>query len=341
VSDEIYRPTREVRKETASLEQLNGPVGIRKGVQCRNWAVDQNNIIGLLNKIPLDFGGTLGLTGPTSFKATRDGYCDPSLSELIRQFQQANGLGADGVVDPGGATYPLLRQFAAGKLPAKPRAGTFNEKKFTADLQAFLAAVNAFLRNHPGVLPPHLHLKIYTAKVQLEDLMGQHKIPQQPSAHAPARNLTAVEELGAILALGFILLAYTALPAVQKGIRNFCSIMYEGVKEVYYNVVHSVADAVRDMSLEAERVTAIYNSCKPEARNLRRIATEIYMLKDAPPARVPILLEMWLKSFAQLMRCLGDKGIALFEKLTQVWDLIQKVIGLFPKNRIGFIARFA
>jgi hypothetical protein len=153
--------------------------------------------------------------------------------------------------------------------------------------------------------------------------------------------LTAVEELGAILALGMILLAYTALPAVQKAIRNFCSIIYEGVKEVYHSVVHSVADAVRDMSLEAERVTAIYNSCKPEARNLRRIATEIYMLKDAPPARVPILLEMWLKSFAQLMRCLGDKGIALFEKLTQVWDLIQKVIGLFPKNRISFIARFA
>ena len=340
MSDEIYRPTREVRKETASLEELNGPVGIRRGVQCTNWAVDQNKIIALLNKIPVEYGGTLGPTGPTRFNATRDRYCEPSLSELIRKFQQANGLGADGVVDPGGATYQLLRRMADGKLPAKPHP-TFDEKKFTSDLQAFLAAVNAFLRDHPGALRPDLQLKIYTAKVQIEDLKRKNNIPQPPVAPSRTRNVALVDDVVILIGMALVLLVYVALPAVQKAIRTFCRIIYEAATEAYHSIVHAVAEAVRDLSLETQRVTAIYNSCKPEANSLVRIAAEIYMLKNAPPARVPILLEMWLKAFAQLMRCLGDRGISLFEKLTTIWDLIQKVIGLFPKNRIGFITRFA
>ncbi len=118
MDEEYYRPTREERKEVTL--GIRAPVGIRNGRQCANLAQDQQHIMFLLNKIPNTAGGTLYSTGPTNFKAARDGYCDPGLSKLISVFQQRNNLKADGVVDPDGPTLKTLNKLSTGGVPSRP-----------------------------------------------------------------------------------------------------------------------------------------------------------------------------------------------------------------------------
>jgi peptidoglycan hydrolase-like protein with peptidoglycan-binding domain len=111
------RPTRSEKKQSAALEGVNGAVGIRNGVQCINYVVDQNTVMFLLNKVPSTAGGALLPTGPTLFNPARAGFCEPSLSQAIKRFQQANGLKADGVVDPRGPTSARMRVLATGVPP--------------------------------------------------------------------------------------------------------------------------------------------------------------------------------------------------------------------------------
>jgi hypothetical protein len=101
--------------------RLHGPVGIRRGKQVKNKASDQSLIISLLNKIPIASGGTLTDSGPTIFKAPRDGFCEPELSAKILVFQRHFGLANDGVVDPGGRTFRALQSVAALSAPVGGR----------------------------------------------------------------------------------------------------------------------------------------------------------------------------------------------------------------------------
>jgi len=90
----------------AALKALgvHAPVGIRNGMQCTNNEDDQRLVLTLLCQIPEAAGGRLGNAGPVKFKTPVQGHCDPALANSIRAFQQRNGLRADGVVDPGGAS---------------------------------------------------------------------------------------------------------------------------------------------------------------------------------------------------------------------------------------------
>lgn len=133
--------------------QLTGPVGIRDGRQVTNKAVDQAQIISLLNKIPIASGGTLGPTGPTVFRAPRDGFCDPSMSKQIKTFQEHFNLTADGVVDPTGHTFPKMKQIAAFSAPVAGRL--FGSTLATIDVSRALFKVDkalASLNQFRGVM---------------------------------------------------------------------------------------------------------------------------------------------------------------------------------------------
>ncbi len=143
--EEYYRPTREERKEVTL--GIRAAVGIRNGAQCTNHAQDQQHVIFLLNQIPTTSGGALDPTGPTGFRAPRDGYCDPGLSALIRRFQQQNGLQADGVVDPDGPTLKALNNLAATKGAAKKAAGATLTPQQLATLHGILDRCHGLLES--------------------------------------------------------------------------------------------------------------------------------------------------------------------------------------------------
>jgi len=135
-NQDYIRPTRSEKKQSAALEGVNRAVGIRKGIQCPNLVVDQNTVMFLLNSVPSNAGGALFPTGPTNFKAPRQGFCDASLFEAIRRFQRSNGLSGDGVVDPGGPTAAKMRVFAH-KAPTQSGGGDLRQK-FIDDVQNLL-----------------------------------------------------------------------------------------------------------------------------------------------------------------------------------------------------------
>jgi hypothetical protein len=144
--------------------RLHGPVGIRRGKQVKNKASDQSLIIRLLNKIPVASGGTLTDSGPTLFKAPRDGFCEPELSASIVVFQKHFGLAHDGVVDPGGRTFTALQSVAALSAPVGGR-------KFGRDL----AALDVPLATR----------KVDRALVKLRDFRNAIVIRQTPGGITP------------------------------------------------------------------------------------------------------------------------------------------------------------
>jgi len=103
---------------------ISGPVGLRNlltPLASRN--ADQNTILILLSEIPVAQGGLAGAPGKPP-EARPDGKCAPELAKAIWDFQNKRrnsfkeGLGLDGVVDPGGKTLAKLNALAphAGQM---------------------------------------------------------------------------------------------------------------------------------------------------------------------------------------------------------------------------------
>jgi len=90
-----------------------------------NLPSDQDQVMNLLNLIPLDRGGTLMPEGPATFEVPRAGICQPFLHQSILRFQRSNpGLAGDGCVDPGGATWRTLESLSRGKSGPAGSGGT-------------------------------------------------------------------------------------------------------------------------------------------------------------------------------------------------------------------------
>ncbi len=209
---EIQRASRAQRKETEALEGLVAAVGIRNGIQCKNWLVDQQKIMSLLTRIPISNGGT----GPTRFGVARDGYCDPALSAQIRRFQQTNGLPADGVVDAGGATLRALQKLAAGGHLAGPNGSERLAQEYINYLYE-LVNVGKKALHHPGLpsrvrSPLGIHLTALEANLKTAGL--------KPTV---VRGFTLVETYVflALVALAIGTFALMSNPEYRKAFINY------------------------------------------------------------------------------------------------------------------------
>ncbi len=95
------------------MTSIKAAVGISGGRQRTNNVDDQNVIMDLLTQANRDPERLV-------FEAPRQGLCSPFLHQRILKFQRDYsrfGLGADGSVDPNGATLRLLNQLASGSPP--------------------------------------------------------------------------------------------------------------------------------------------------------------------------------------------------------------------------------
>ncbi|MEP6849227.1 MAG: hypothetical protein ABI999_10255 [Acidobacteriota bacterium] len=100
------------------METLKGNVGRRPHRHCLNLTSDQTKVMTLLNRIPEQFGGS---PGKLNF-IVRPGYCADDLFNAILHFQQTQVLTlykADGIVEPGGATFVYMNRLADLYMPVK------------------------------------------------------------------------------------------------------------------------------------------------------------------------------------------------------------------------------
>lgn len=84
------------------------------GQHCQNWSQDQQAIVGLLNRIPIDRSGAGGRLKPRIV----DGIASDDLFNAILRFEEAHFPGQrSGYVDPGGLMYQRLESAAAAAPP--------------------------------------------------------------------------------------------------------------------------------------------------------------------------------------------------------------------------------
>lgn len=360
--NELERYTRTERKEIEKLNQLVAAVGIRHGIQCPNWVVDQNKIIALLNSIPAASGGTRYPTGPTNFKAPRNGYCDPSLSESIRKFQQINGLGADGVVDPGGPTYVLLQKLAAGGYAQVGTDAARKQHEFITKTQTLINGLTPLLDRHSNIIGSKVG-EIRHIKFDLERLVAQSQVTpgQEP---LPVRNAVGVGVLvliGVLLALAAAILAISLIPGWRKAAGIMADGIVEGISirirrleqillEAPIEIIEVVTQGLVDINDKAHEIQKRTKSCKPNFDEFERRTTElVFNLTVKKPTRFhkPIdrIVEEWLQALLDLIACFGPEGAALLKLLQKGWeggmtliDLIVKLAGsnlrlpLIPRN---------
>ena len=332
------RETRSEKKQSAALEGVNGPVGIRNGVQCINWVVDQNTVIFLLNRIPSTSGGTLFPSGPTRFKEPRQGFCDPSLSDAIRRFQQANGLKPDGVVDPGGPTSARMRALATGIRPqsngASADAGEFIDR--VQELIDLLQLLSERLRGTPQ------GGQFQSLAVELQQLLARSGTPR-PSRPLPVRNVAILEIAVIAAAVIVAILAITAVlvgPKPQKGvdIKGLTDELIEGIAArvrraqqlllgLLASVFGTIANALSRLNDLAHQITRKTGTCGDQFAEFETQTTKLVFVLSLPGTRLPSPTRLgevpdiikigrdWLKSLVDLIGCLGAAGFPILQFL--------------------------
>jgi Putative peptidoglycan binding domain len=297
--DDYVRPTRSERKESAALEGVNGAVGIRNGVQCANWVVDQNWVMSLLNQIPTANGGTLTPTGVTRFKTPRNGFCDPALSEAIRRFQATNSLRADGVVDPGGPTLRRMRELAAAPRPAG--AGSALRPDQLAKLHEFMDITTALIGNLSlDRISPGARMQLSLALKRLEAEMNEKNIP------LGQRKLRVQNNAGVLVGAGLQILIVIGAIAILLQLRAFLPIYLRIMDQLFKTMIQVLKEI--DQVL-ASGVAATQNNCSDA--DFKRYSAAKNNLIDAilqghgSPTVIGPLIRAWFAALTTLMRCLS------------------------------------
>jgi hypothetical protein len=119
---------------------LRGRVGrhASTGRQCQNWREDQQEVIALLNKIPIADGGAEGTLKPPVVA----GYAADALYTSILYFQKKQFPAAQsGYVDPGGPVLAKLQSLASRPPPPPPKPGQWDNIKSGSVDKALRAAL--------------------------------------------------------------------------------------------------------------------------------------------------------------------------------------------------------
>jgi hypothetical protein len=313
------RPTRTERKENEAMQGVNGPVGVRNGQQCINHVVDQNWVMALLNQIPSVSGGTLTPSGPTRFKAPREHFCDPTLSDAIKRFQQANGLTPDGVVDPGGPSLMRMRALASGRFTS---VASGSEEQFKDKLQEFLnllPGLGPLLKGAPE------GLQIQGAIAELERLAGQAGVRRQPGP-LPVRNNLAVGVgvvIVVVIGCGLIIYAISRDPTWVKSAKGFSEAVVNGIGNAVDNIVRGLGRLSDKILLgikfgilgvvasAAEIIAGIGNLCGDELTRFRLATTNLSLILN-PGTKISPLhylrAKAWLEAFYRLIDCVLKAG---------------------------------
>ena len=92
---------------------LRGRVGRHTrtgGRHCQNWPDDQQNVISLLNRVPISDGGSAGRLG----NKVISGICSDELYRAISSFEDKHFPGqGSGYVDPAGPMLKRMEDLAA------------------------------------------------------------------------------------------------------------------------------------------------------------------------------------------------------------------------------------
>jgi len=338
------RPTRSDKKQSAALEGVNGAVGIRNGAQCANFLVDQNTVMFLLNSIPSTSGGSLFPTGPTLFKAARNGFCDPALSEAIRRFQQANGLKAGGVVDPGVPTSARLRALAHAPHPDSAGRG---DEGLIQDIDT-LAGV---LLITAGKMSGSTEGAQFSAmSLEIQRSMAQSGITPQVTLQRGVIGGTLFENLAQIEALGTLLDALisgaivgglsgatgTLTEATLRPIRGTIRRALDLARRVRSNASGAVVEALGKMAQLAGQTKG---ACGPEVQVLlfqTSFLTSLLMQRTSSDPRglarnIAGASREWLSAFSAAVLCLDDGGIPLLGAARAAFAGGMTLIGLLQQ----------
>lgn len=343
--NEVFRPTREERKQSEALDSLNGPVGIRNGAQVSNFAVDQNLVISYLNKIPVENGGTLSPSGPTHFKATRNGFCDPSLAKSIRKFQQVNGLGSDGVVDPGGPTLRALKASAAGAHSNTAPNQNAKEQEFINKVFSLIGLLRLLINKRPNILTDAQLGQTRILLLDLELIMAKSGAKPTSQQLPVQNNAVAIPIIVGIIALGVAIILLSQDPTWRKAAKIMSDGIVEGVtgrarrlnqllQEAQDATVRTLVDGVVKINDKAFELTKKRQICQPKFAEFERIATKLTFDLFHRPALVSQAIEAFINALVKLLECLGVDGLPLLKLLQEgrqagqtLFDLLVKASG--------------
>jgi hypothetical protein len=341
---ELTRPTREERRADAALDNLNGAVGIRNGKQVSNFAIDQNLVISYLNKIPTESGGTLSRSGPTHFKATRNGFCDVSLFEAILRFQQTNGLTADGVADMGGPTLRALKTIAARGHAAAPTTQN-KEQDYINKVFGLIDILKVLVNQRPTILSSSQLSETRAILSNLERLMAKSgaKRTSQPDVRNNAA--VAVGIVVVVIGAAILILALAQDPTWRKaaqvmsdgivreidsGIRRMNQLM-QSAKD---KAVQTLIDGVVAINQKAFELSEKKRICKPVFLDFERIATQVTFDLTHRPALAARALKAFIDALLLLLKCLGLDAAPILVLLRRgveagetLFDLIVKASG--------------
>lgn len=344
--EDLVRTTREERKESATLDSLNGPVGIRNGVQVSNFAVDQNLVISYLNQIPVANGGTLFPSGPLRFKATRNGFCDPPLADLIRKFQQANGLGSDGVVDPGGSTMRALKASAARTHSNTPPKQNPQEQEFIGKAFILIGLLRLLVNKKPNMLTAAQLGQARLILADLEQIIAKsgakptsQQLPVQNNALAFQIVIIAIACAAAIIILSqfppWRKAAQIMTDGIIEGITGRARRLSELLEESKEETVKKLAEGVVNINQRAYEIVKDGGACQSNFANFERKATQLTSDLYHRPALVPQSIRAFLDALMDLLRCLGADGAPLLELLQKGWRDGETLIDLLIKTMGG------
>jgi len=336
---EIYRESRTERKQREAYDGLVAAVGIRNGVQCKNWVVDQQKVAALLARIAPARGGTTGT------RVGRDGYCDPSLHQGILNFQRANAMAiVDGVVDPGGATFKLLQTLSSGVLPA-PAPGEEKELEFFDNVDVLIRLLEQLLSRYPLALGPARTARLHQIKSELQGMLARITLPPRPKKPLPtqAGGVGVLFVIGLILVVtGILLLLVTVIPSWRKAAKEMADgiirLVHEAEREMMLFTIGlfgTVASAVVDIQEKARSL--VTNKCRDDYQEFERRTTKVVseLYKQKPLISVAQdALKAWIASLMKLLECMGPAGhllLLMLRALTEgggsVMDLIKKILG--------------
>jgi hypothetical protein len=339
---ELERTTREHRKEAEALAGLVDAVGIRNGVQCKNWVVDQQKVMALLNKIPVSSGGTLHPTGPINFKMAKDGYCDPSLAQHIRNFQQMNELPVvDGVVDPGGATFKLL---SAGGRPASSSTPAYKELEFYDNVDVLTRLLDLLLSRHAHELGPTVAAQLRIIKQDLERMASERKLPPRPKKPLPVQNNVGVIGIGIaiVVVIGIGIIAISLDPTWRKhanimvdGIAKRAEEAHRLIQEGLWGLFGTLADGIARINDTAYKTAQ--QGCRDNFNHFERKSTKLTFELSKSKPNLELIRQAtkeWLDAFMSLIKCMGPSAYTLIVMLHEGWkggrtimDIIVKILG--------------
>ncbi|MCB1020780.1 MAG: peptidoglycan-binding protein [Acidobacteria bacterium] len=335
---ELERKSRSERKAIDAADALIAAVGIRRGVQCKNWAADQLQVISLLTRIPAERGGASGIR----FKQPRDGVCDSSLFEAIQRFQQANGLGSDGVVDPGGPTLRALRRGPGGGSSSGGDAKGRDEKvQEVVDQLATLAGVLTLLVNRKGNLLSDAQLiQARGLLANLERLIGQTGVKPRPKPLPVQNSTVALGLIVVVIALIAALLVLMADPAWRKAAETMSHGIAEGIDETVRKLgllvqqarqeaTQIMIDGIVELNRTAHKIAN--QGCRNSFEDLERKATKAVRDLAQRPALAPQAIQAFMEALMEFMRCMGPNAAPLLRILRSGWRSGETLIDLFFK----------